>query len=185
MWRREGRWKGEEYMMQGLWHMLPTNDAGIVLGSSESLKAMITVRVRVRDLAEPRRRRWRPCIRTINRVPKYQQMVTFVYPGGAISTDANLTIKVQPWVGRGCAYFTKCSQELFDWKSVVPFALKIQILKAEVLKALLYGSATRIPRKKHLNQFTTATVASLSSCVRLEGVDCLLSYQVTLTKYRM
>ena len=72
---------------------------------------------------------------------KYNQVHQFVYLGGFIAEDADITpnINRRTKIAWGC--FRKFSSELFD-RPRAPLRLKTWLLKAEAMQALLYGCMT-------------------------------------------
>ena len=72
---------------------------------------------------------------------KYHQVHQFVYLGGLITEDADITRDINRRTKIAWGYFRKFSTELFD-KPSAPLRLKARLLKAEAMKALLYGCMT-------------------------------------------
>ena len=85
---------------------------------------------------------------------KYHQVHQFVYLGGLITQDADITrdINRRTKIAWGC--FRKFSTELFDRPSA-PLRPKARLLKAEAMEALLYGCMTWAPRNAHYRQLRT------------------------------
>ena len=85
---------------------------------------------------------------------KYHQVHQFVYLGGLITEDADITrdINRRTKIAWGC--FRKFSTELFDRPSA-PLRLKARLLKVEAMEALLYGCITWAPRNAHYRQLRT------------------------------
>ena len=71
----------------------------------------------------------------------YKQMHDFVYLGGNVHHDADLSIEVDGRIRNAWCSFRKYSLELYDRPSA-PLELKIRMLKAEVLETMLYGCVT-------------------------------------------
>ena len=84
----------------------------------------------------------------------YHQVHQFVYLGGLITEDADITpdINRRTKIAWGC--FRKFSTELFD-RPNAPLRLKARLLKAEAMEALLYGCMTSAPRNAHYRQLRT------------------------------
>ena len=82
---------------------------------------------------------------------KYHQVHQFVYLGGLITEDADITrdINRRTKIAWGC--FRKFSTELFD-RPNAPLRLKARLLKVEAMEALLYGCMTWAPRNAHYRQ---------------------------------
>ena len=81
-------------------------------------------------------------------VSVYHQVHQFVYLGGLITEDADITpdINRRTKIAWGC--FRKFSTELFD-RPNASLRLKARLLKAEAMEALLYGCMTWAPRNAH------------------------------------
>ena len=74
----------------------------------------------------------------------YDQAHDFVYLGGNINHDAELSIEVDRRIRNAWYSFRTYSLELYDRPSA-PLELKIRMLKAEVLESVLYGCGTWSP----------------------------------------
>ena len=72
---------------------------------------------------------------------RYKRTTEFVYLGGAISESADLDIEIKRRIGAASASVRKYSSQLYDLRNA-RLSLKIRLLKAEVMKAMLYGCAT-------------------------------------------
>ena len=72
---------------------------------------------------------------------RYKQTTEFVYLGGAISESADLDIEIKRRIGAAWASVRKYSSQLYDRRNA-RLSLKIRLLKAEVMEAMLYGCAT-------------------------------------------
>ena len=115
---------------------------------------------------------------------KYHQVHQFVYLGGLITEDADITRDINrrtkiPW---GC--FKKFSTELFDRPSA-PLRLKAWLLKAEAMEALLYGCITWAPRDAHYRQLRTTHHKLLLGVIgyrRAHGTYRKMSYSKALKK---
>ena len=83
----------------------------------------------------------------------YNQVHQFIYLGGLITEDADITrdINRRTKIAWGC--FRKFSTELFDRPST-PLRLKARLLKAEAME-LLYGCMTWAPRNTYYRQLRT------------------------------
>ena len=84
----------------------------------------------------------------------------------------------------GC--FRKFSAELFDRPSA-PLRLKARLLKAEAMKALLYGRMTWAPRNAHYRQLRTTRLKLLLRVIgyrRVHGTHRKMSYAKGLKKTR-
>ena len=78
----------------------------------------------------------------------YNQTNEFVYLGGNVNHNADLSIEVNRRVRNAWCSFRKYTFELYDRPSA-PLELKIRILRAEVLETMLYGCVTWSTRAWH------------------------------------
>ena len=68
----------------------------------------------------------------------YKQTIEFVYLGGAISADRDLSIEITRRLQRAWACFQRYKTETYD-RPGVRLRLKVRLLEAEVIETLLYG----------------------------------------------
>ena len=85
---------------------------------------------------------------------KYNQVHQFVYRGGLITEDADLTRDINPRINIACRCFRKILTELFDRPSET-LRIKTRLLKAEAIEALLCECMTWPPRNVHYRQLRT------------------------------
>ena len=78
----------------------------------------------------------------------YNQTNEFVYLGGDVNHNADLPVEVDRRIRNAWCSFRKYTLELYDQPSA-PLELKIRMLRAEVLEAILYGCVTWSPRACH------------------------------------
>ena len=78
----------------------------------------------------------------------YSQTNEFVHLGGNVNHNADLSIEVDRRTRNAWCSFRKYTLELYD-RSSAPLELKIRMLRAEVLKTMLYGWVTWNPRACH------------------------------------
>ena len=71
----------------------------------------------------------------------YNQTNEFVYLGGNVNQNADMSIEVDRRVRNAWCSFRKYTLELYD-RSSAPLELKIRMLRAEVLETMLYGCVT-------------------------------------------
>ena len=71
----------------------------------------------------------------------YSQANEFVYLGGNVNRNADLSIEVDRRIYNALSSFRKYTLELYDRPSA-PLKLKIRMLRAEVLETMLYGCVT-------------------------------------------
>ena len=115
---------------------------------------------------------------------KYHQVHQFVYLGGLITEDADITrdINRRTKIAWGC--FRKFSTELFD-RPNAPLRLKVWLLKAEAMEALLYGCMTWALRNAHYRQLRTTHHKLLLRVIgyhRVHGTYRKMSYAKALKK---
>ena len=71
----------------------------------------------------------------------YNQTNEFVYLGGNVNHNADLSIEVNRRIRNAWCSFWKYTLKLYD-QSSAPLELKIRMLRAEVLETLLYDCVT-------------------------------------------
>ena len=76
----------------------------------------------------------------------YKQTIEFVYSGGAISANRDLSVEVTRRLQRAWAFFQRYKMEIYD-RPGVRLRLKVRLLKAQVIETLLYGCMTWSPNK--------------------------------------
>ena len=83
-----------------------------------------------------------------------------------------------------CACYSRFKRELYDMEAA-PFALKLRMLKAEVMETLLYGCVTWTLGKEHFAELRTAHHRFLLRIIgfqRRQRTDHLMSYAKALKK---
>ena len=78
----------------------------------------------------------------------YNQTNEFVYLGGNVNHNADLSIEVDRCIRNAWCSFRKYTLELYDRPSAPP-DLKTRTLRAELLETMLYGCVTWSPRACH------------------------------------
>ena len=190
---------GESVLATPLWGMLYADDAGVVSRSPKQLRKMMEVIVVVCaafDLTVSEAKTEIMCLRakgmpestatfsvdTTGQV--YNQMNEFVYLGGNVNHNANLSIKVDRCIRNAWCSFRKYTLELYDRPSA-PLELKIRMLRAEVLETILYGCVTWSPRACHYDTLRRAHHRFLTRCIgwrKHNRTDHPISYLDTLVK---
>ena len=94
----------------------------------------------------------------------YNQTNEFVYLGGNVNHNADLSIEVDRRIRNAWCSFRKCTLELYDRPSA-PLELKIRMLRAEVLETMLYGCVTWSPRACHYDTLRRAHHRFLTRCI--------------------
>ena len=95
----------------------------------------------------------------------YYQTNEFVYLGGDVNHNADLSIEVDRRIRNAswCS-FRKYTLELYG-RSSAPLELKIRMLRAEVLETMLYGCVTWSPRACHYGMLRLAHYRFLTRCI--------------------
>ena len=191
---------------EGSMGMLYADDAGIVSRSPAGLARMMTVIVEVLSafgltvsektetllMQAPEKAQQPgetptpplPALEIAAAGQKYHQVHQFVYLGGLIIEDADITrdINRRTKIAWGC--FRKFSTELFD-KPNAPLRLKARLLKAEAMEALLYGCMAWTPRNAHYRQLRMTYHKLLPRVIgyhRVHGTYRKISYAKALKK---
>ena len=94
----------------------------------------------------------------------YNQTNEFVYLGGNVNHNADLSIEVNRRMRNAWCSFRKYTLELYDRPSA-PLELKIRMLRAEVLETMLYGCVTWSPRACHFETLRRAHHSFLTRCI--------------------
>ena len=114
----------------------------------------------------------------------YNQTNEFIYLGGSVNHNADLSIEVDRRIRNAWCSFRKYTLELYDRPSA-PLELKIRMLRAEVLETMLYGCVTWSPRACHYDTLRRAHHRFLTRCIgwrKLKRADYPISYLDTLIK---
>ena len=114
----------------------------------------------------------------------YNQMNEFVYLGGNVNHNADLSIEVDRRVRNAWCSFRKYTLKLYD-RSSTSLELKIRMLRAEVLETMLYGCVTWIPRACHYDTLRRVHHRFLICCIGWRNhnrADHPISYLDTLVK---
>ena len=187
--------EGEE--VQRLWGMLYADDAGIVSRSSEGLERIMTVIVTACSsfgLTVSEAKTEIMCLETkgggkvfftINAASQvYKQTIEFVYLGGAITADRDLSIEITRRVQRSWACFQRYKMEIHD-RPGVRSRLNVRLLKAEVVETLLYGCMTWSPNKPDYDRLRRVHHSMVLRCLGWRNGKCddhTLSYADVLAK---
>ena len=114
----------------------------------------------------------------------YNQTNEFVYLGGNINHNADLSIEVDRRIRNAWCSFRKYSLELYDRPSA-PLELKMRMLRAEVLETMMYGCVTLSPRACHYDTLRRAHHRFLTRCIgwrKHNRADHPISYLDTFIK---
>ena len=77
----------------------------------------------------------------------YNQTNEFVYLGGNINANVDLSIEVDQRIRNACCSVRKYTLELHD-RPCAPLELKIRMLRAEVLSIMMYGCTSQGARAR-------------------------------------
>ena len=179
--------------------MLYADDAGVVSQSPEQLRKMMGVIVVVCaafGLTVSEAKTEIMCLR-VKGMPEstatysveaadqvYNQTNEFVYVGGNVNHDADLSIEVDRRIRNAWCSFRKYTLELYDRPSA-SLELKIRMLRAEVLETMLYDCITWSPRACHYDTLRRAHHRFLTRCIgwrKHNRADHPISYLGTLIK---
>ena len=135
-----------------IWSMLYADDAAIVSRSPASLAKMMTAVVEVcgaygLTVAERKTEamvmRPQEVLEIVAAGQRYAQTEQFVYLGGTITAEADMTAEIRRRTGAAWNAFRRYANVVYDRPTaIVPMALKVRMLQAEVREALLYGRST-------------------------------------------
>ena len=114
----------------------------------------------------------------------YNPTNEFVYLGGNVDHNADLSIEVDRRIRNAWCSFRKYTLELYDRPSA-PLELKIRMLIPEVLETMLYGCVTWSPRACHYDTLRRAHHRFLTRCIgwrKHKRADHPISYLDRLVK---
>ena len=114
----------------------------------------------------------------------YNQTNEFIYLGGNVNQNADLSIEVDRRVRNAWCSFRKYALELYVRPSA-SLELKIQVLRDEVLETMLYGCVTWSPRTSHYGTLRRAHHRFLTRCIgwrKHNRADHSIFYLDTLLK---
>ena len=94
----------------------------------------------------------------------YNQTNEFVYLGGDVNHNADLSIKANRRIRNAWCSFRKYTLELYD-RPRAPLEQKIRMLRAEVLDTLQYGCVTWSPRACHYDTLRRTHHSFLTRCI--------------------
>ena len=196
-----------ERVKRAVWGMLYADDAAVVSRSADGLARMMTVIVRVFGafgLTVSEKKTETLLMRAPGKPPKkgetptppplplaiaaagqkYAQTTKFRYLGGLVTEDGELTQEINNRSKAAWACIRRFSRELFD-RPTAPWELKVRLLKAEAMEALLYGCVTWAPRREHYRALRKIHYRLLLRVIgyrRVQGTYRQLSYAQALKK---
>ena len=190
---------GESVLATPLWGILYADDAEVGSRLPEQLRKMMEVIVVVCaafGLTVPEAKTETMCLRAKG-MPEstatfsveaagqvYNQTNEFVYFGGNVNHNADLSIEVDRRIRNAWCSFRKYTLELNDRPSS-PLELKVRMLRAEVLETMLYGCVTWSPRACHYVTLRRAHHRFLTRCIgwrKHNRADHPIFYLDTLVK---
>ena len=190
---------GEPVLATLLWGMLYADDAGVVSQFPEHLRKMtglIVVVCAAFGLTVSEAKSKIMCLRTKG-MPEsiatssveaagqvYNQTNEFVYIGGNVNHNLDLSIEVNRHIRNVQCSFQKYTLELSDRPSA-PLELRIRMLRAEVLETMLEGCITWSPRACHYDTLRPAHHSFLTRSIgwrKNDRADHPISYLDTLIK---
>ena len=111
------------------------------------------------------------------------QTIEFVYLGGAITADKELSIETRR-LQRAWVCFQRYKMEIYN-RPVVRLRLTVRLLKAEVIETLLYGCMTWSPNKPDYDRLRRVHHSMLVRCLgwrKRKRDDHTISYADALAK---
>ena len=114
----------------------------------------------------------------------YNQTNEFVYLGGNVNHNADLSVEVDRRVRDAWCSFRKYTLELFDGPNA-SLELKVRMLRAEILETMMYGCVTWSPRACHYDRLRRAHHRFLARCIgwrKHKRADHPIAYLDTLIK---
>eukprot|EP00752_Nemacystus_decipiens_P013012 g11511.t2 len=182
---------------RAVWGVLYADDAGVVSKSAEGLGSMMPIIVEVfrefgltvserktLTLVTPVKEKKPPPLIIEAAGQRYAQTTEFRYLGGLVNEHGDLTRENNHRSKAAWACFKRYKTELFD-RPVAPFGLKARLLKAEAVKALLFGCVTWSPRRDHFRLLRTIHHQLLLRVIghrRKRGTHRQLSYAQALKR---
>ena len=153
---------------RAVWGVLHADNAGVVSRSQEELTKMMTTIVEVFGefgLTVSEKKTETLLMRAPERRPKkggpplpplvieaagqkYAQTAQFRYLGGLVNEDGKLTQEINHRSRAARACIRRFSRELFDGPRA-PWRLKVRLLRADAMEALLYACMTWPPCRDH------------------------------------
>ena len=94
----------------------------------------------------------------------YIQTHEFIYLGGNVNHNVDLSIEVDLRIRNAWCSFRKYTLKLYD-RPTAPLELKIRMLRAEALETMLYGCATWSPYACHYDTLRLAHHRFLTRCI--------------------
>ena len=185
-------------MRRGIWEMLYADDACIVSRSPRGLGRMMAVVVEVfgtfgLTILESKTETMcmpiphAPATKIVLNTTRqeYRQTTPFTYLGGTVTETPNLSDEIDRGIRAAWMGFKRYTRELYDRSKASLQPLKAQMVRSEVVEALLYKCATWTRLKGHYTKLRTTHHRML---LRILGAWCkspnkrILSYKGALQR---
>ena len=170
-----------DYVRRAVWGMLYADDACIVSRSPQGLAKMMEVIVEVCRAfaltvsAKKTEIMFMPPLRTPRTIVRveaagqiYKQVQSFTYLGGAVIETPDMSVEIARRTHACWMRIRRYLRELYDQPKVA-LSLKIRMVKAEAVEALLYGCSTWTLHQKHYAKLHTVHHRVL---LRIIGTQC-------------
>ena len=157
-----------DYVRRAVWGMLYADDACIVSRSRQGLAKTMEVIVEVcrafaltvsakktETMCMPPPRTPRTMVRIEAAGQIYKQVQSFTYLGGAVTETPDMSVEIARRTRACWMRIRRYSRELYGQPKVA-LSLKIWMVKAEAIEALLYGCSTWTLRQEHYAKLRTA-----------------------------
>ena len=157
-----------DYVRHAEWGMLYADDACIVSRSPQGLAKMMEVIVEVcqafaltvsakkktETMCMPPPRTPRTMMRIEAAGQTYKPVQSFTYLGGAVTEAPDMSVEIARRTRACWMCIRRYLRELYD-QSKVAHSLKIRMVNAEAIEALLYGCSTWTLRQEHYAKLRT------------------------------
>ena len=160
------------YVRRAVWGMLYVDGACIVSRSPQGLAKMMEVIVEVcrafaltisakktETMSMPPPRTPRTMVRVEAAGQTYKQVQSFTYLGSAVTEAPDMSVEIARRAGACWMRFRRYLRELYDQPKVA-LSLKIRMVKAKAIEALLYGCSRWTLRQVHYAKLRTCTTGS-------------------------
>ena len=179
---------------RGVWGMLYADDACVASRLPEGLARMMTIVVDVcaafgltvserktEVMCVPPPNQQAPSVAIEAAGQRYRQVNSFVYLGSMVSHDASMSAEIERRV-RAAQFRVGKYQVALYRRSTAPLSLKVRMVKAEVVEALLYGCATWTLRKEEFARLHSTHLHVLHTILgaRRKADHRVLSYREAL-----
>ena len=165
-----------ECVRRAIWGMMYADDACIVSRSPRGLGRMMAVfgafgltisESKTETMCMPIPRA--PATKIVFNATgqQYRQTTSFTYLGGTVTEMTNLSDEIDRRIRAGWMGFKRYKRELYDRPKAILLPLKAQMVRSEVVEALLYGCVTWTPIKCHYAKLRTSVTSNPRSLVQV------------------